>query len=90
MSKTSVAKGIKLNSFNDLFGANASDDEIIDIPLGELYAFCKHPFKVIEDEAMTRLVESIKKRVFYHQSLSVREKRVVMRLFLVIEGRMLL
>lgn len=50
MSKTSVAKGIKLNSFNDLFGANASDDEIIDIPLGELYAFCKHPFKVIEDE----------------------------------------
>lgn len=44
MSKTSVAKGIKLNSFNDLFGANASDDEIIDIPLGELYAFCKHPF----------------------------------------------
>ena len=62
MSKTSVAKGIKLNSFNDLFGANASDDEIIDIPLGELYAFCKHPFKVIEDEAMTRLVESIKKK----------------------------
>ena len=45
-----------------MFGANASDDEIIDIPLGELYAFCKHPFKVIEDEAMTRLVESIKKK----------------------------
>lgn len=40
MSKTSAAKGIKLNSFNDLFGANVSDDEIVDIPLGELYAFC--------------------------------------------------
>lgn len=62
MSKTSAAKGIKLNSFNDLFGANVSDDEIVDIPLGELYAFCKHPFKVIEDEAMTRLVDSIKKK----------------------------
>ncbi len=62
MSRPSVAKGIKLNSFNDLFDTDTSKEEIKDIPLQKLYAFKKHPFKVLDNAEMKQLVESIKEK----------------------------
>ena len=34
-------------------------EKVQDIPLSELYPFKNHPFKVIDDEAMQKTVESI-------------------------------
>ena len=64
MNKTNYASKIKLNSFDDLFGVNdpikGAATEIKEIPLGELYEFKGHPFRVIDDENMEELVASIK------------------------------
>ena len=63
MSKTGSAAKVKLNSFDDLFGASdmtAGTDQVQEIPLSELYEFRGHPFKVLDDEKMQETVESIK------------------------------
>lgn len=63
MSKTGSASKVKLNSFDDLFGASdmtAGTDQVQEIPLSELYEFRGHPFKVLDDEKMQETVESIK------------------------------
>jgi len=62
MSKSSVAKGIKLNSFDDLFGAETPKDGIIEVPIKELHAFSQHPFKVLDNEEMDELVKSVKEK----------------------------
>ena len=52
MSKTGSAAKVKLNSFDDLFGASdmsAGTDQVQEIPLSELYEFKGHPFKVLDD-----------------------------------------
>ncbi len=54
-----AAERIKLNSFDSLFG-NANTETKTEIRLDELYPFKDHPFKVIDDEKMEELVESIK------------------------------
>lgn len=51
MSKTGSAAKVKLNSFDDLFGASdmtAGTDQVQEIPLSELYEFKGHPFKVLD------------------------------------------
>lgn len=64
MSKVGSAMKVKLNSFDDLFGANApaaSDhDQIINVALSELHTFQNHPFKVNDDKEMEELAESIR------------------------------
>lgn len=53
---------IEIQSFEDLFSggdAPASDKEILDIPLYELFPFQNHPFKVLDDEVMQKTVECI-------------------------------
>ena len=55
---------ISLSSYDDIFEtdesrAEAQLERIRKIPLGELVPFKDHPFKVVEDEAMLRTVESI-------------------------------
>ena len=63
MSKAGSAAKVKLNSFDDLFGASdmtAGTDQVQEIPLSELYEFRGHPFKVLDDEKMQETVESIK------------------------------
>lgn len=63
MSKAGSAAKVKLNSFDDLFGASdmtAGTDQVQEIPLSELYEFKGHPFKVLDDEKMQETVESIK------------------------------
>ncbi|MFI3212726.1 MAG: ParB/RepB/Spo0J family partition protein [Eubacteriales bacterium] len=58
-------KKINLASVDDIFSTEESrvDNEkenIVDIPLNELYPFANHPFKVIDNEAMLDTVESIR------------------------------
>ena len=66
--KSSASK-IKLESYGNLFGKSElptlqrvvdDTEQVVEIPLAKLYTFEKHPFKVIDDEKMDELVESIK------------------------------
>ncbi len=70
MSKRGFGDKIKLSSYDDMFGfgegegnadAIKGDAQIVDIPLSELHTFGNHPFRVIDDENMEEMVESIKK-----------------------------
>ena len=62
MPKNSV--NVSLNSYDDIFSTEESRQEeqreqVQQIPIGELYSFKDHPFKVLDDEAMQRTVESV-------------------------------
>lgn len=58
---------IQINTFDDLFQASgapavpASEKEVQEIPLAELFTFKNHPFKVLDNEEMWETVESIEK-----------------------------
>ena len=60
----SSAKNIQMTSFDDLFqssGNNGSDGEKVqETALTDLFPFRDHPFKVLDDEAMSDMVESVK------------------------------
>lgn len=59
MSKAGSAAKVKLNSFDDLFGASdmtAGTDQVQEIPLSDLYEFRGHPFKMLDDEKMQETV----------------------------------
>ena len=71
MSKRGLGEKIKLSSYDDMFGtedmaganvaaATVSDGQIVELPLSELYMFENHPFRVVDDENMDEMVESIK------------------------------
>ncbi len=56
---------ISLSSYDDIFSTEESRtdqaaEKVQDIPLSELHPFKNHPFKVVDDEAMMKTVESIK------------------------------
>lgn len=53
-----AVKNIKLNSFEDLFGSDKSST--IEINITDLQDFQNHPFKVLDDDDMKKLIESIK------------------------------
>ena len=55
---------ISLSSYDDIFSteesrADQSAEKVQEIPLSELHPFKDHPFKVLDDEAMQKTVESI-------------------------------
>jgi len=60
----SSAKNIRMTSYDDLFSvdspAEGSGEKVQEIALGELFPFKGHPFKVLDDEAMGEMVESVK------------------------------
>ena len=63
MSKIGSAAKVKLNSFDDLFGTDqpqAGTEQVQEIVLSELHEFKGHPFKVLDDEKMQDLVESVR------------------------------
>ena len=68
MSKRGFGDKIKLSSYDDMFGVESSESvdaikgeaQIVDIPLPELHTFENHPFRVVDDESMEEMVESIK------------------------------
>ena len=56
---------ISLSSYDDIFSteesrADQAAEKIQEIPLSELHPFKDHPFKVLDDEAMQKTVESIR------------------------------
>jgi len=64
LAKSSI-RNRKLESVDDLFGTEEtrSDDrreKVLDIPLSEISDFPDHPFRVLKDEAMQRMSESVK------------------------------
>lgn len=58
------AEKIKLTSFDDLFGGKPQqepgENQVVSIPLAEIHSFPNHPFRVMDDEEMAALSESIK------------------------------
>ena len=50
---------VSLSSYDDIFGSEETYERVQEIPLEELHPFKNHPFKVIDDEAMLRTVESV-------------------------------
>ena len=63
-AKSGSAAKIKMESFDDLFGGNAAQEngteQIINAPLSELHTFKDHPFRVEDDEKMEETTESIR------------------------------
>ena len=63
-TKAGSAAKIKMESFDDLFGGNAAQEngaeQIINAPLAELYTFKDHPFRVADVEKMEETAESIR------------------------------
>lgn len=54
---------VSLKSVDDLFSTQEERDtteHVQEIPLSELFPFKDHPFKILDDEAMQKTVESIK------------------------------
>lgn len=57
-------RNISLASYEDIFSTEesrreAAQERVREIPLSELHPFKGHPFKVVDDEAMMKTVESI-------------------------------
>lgn len=58
------ANKIKFTSYDELFGekekGETGENQVIQIPLKEIHTFKNHPFRVVDDEKMFEMVESIK------------------------------
>ena len=64
MPKSSV--NASLSSYDDIFSTEESRQEeqreqVQQIPIGELFPFKNHPFKVLDDDSMSDTVESVKR-----------------------------
>lgn len=56
---------VQLTSLDDLFTTQEQRDDalrekVIDIPLNEIHDFPDHPFRVVQDDAMNEMAESVK------------------------------
>lgn len=70
MSSKGLSNRIKLSSYDDMFSAEndgnttaeakSVEGQIVEIPLSELHTFENHPFRVVDDENMEEMVESVK------------------------------
>lgn len=70
MSSKGLSNRIKLSSYDDMFSvendgnaiaeAKLVEGQIVEIPLSELHTFENHPFRVVDDENMEEMVESVK------------------------------
>ena len=56
----SIKGKLNINSFTDY--VDGEDQVIEEVPLEDLYPFKDHPYRVVDDEKMTELVESIKRK----------------------------
>ena len=57
--KTRSGEKIKLASIEELLGV-VNEESAIDIEIAKIHSFKSHPFKVLDDERMQELVESVK------------------------------
>ena len=65
MARRNYGEKIKLTTYDDMFGAEEVEmashkDQILEVPLSELHSFAGHPFKVLDDEKMEEMIESVK------------------------------
>jgi len=56
---------VALNSYDDIFGTDqtreeAAREKILQLNVSELHPFTNHPFKVLDDESMQKMVDSIR------------------------------
>lgn len=87
MNKPKVQKKpIKFDSYEALLGLENIDDDsyghsvqssypILEINLDELKEFPEHPFKVLDDEQMSELVESISEYGLFHPGLAIKDPK---------------
>ena len=64
MPKNQTVGNLALADYDDIFGTPAiqpKGEQAVEVPLTDLYPPEFHPFNVFDDEAMTRLVRSVKK-----------------------------
>lgn len=57
--KERVGQRIKLTSYEELLGVG-NEESAVDVNIRDIHSFENHPFKVVDDEKMEELVESIK------------------------------
>ena len=57
--KSKSADKIKMPSIDELLGVSG-EESATDIEISRIYSFANHPFKVLDDDKMDDLVESIK------------------------------
>ena len=57
-----TASNIKFHDIDDLFGIpkESEDGKIAEVPLQDLHAYHNHPFRVLDDEKMEEMADSIK------------------------------
>ena len=65
--------GFDLKSFDELFGIDSENSNYLEIPLEEIDDFPNHPFKVIDNDDMLLLADSIKENGVINPAI-VREK----------------
>lgn len=57
--KNRSSEKIKLTSINELLGV-VNEESAMEIEISQIHSFEDHPFKVMDDEKMNELVESIR------------------------------
>ena len=61
-TKGKLPSSIKLQTYDDLFGDTTGSDSAIEGYIKELHDFRNHPFRVVDDEEMQDLIQSIKEK----------------------------
>ena len=60
-AKRGLPERVQLKNLDALFGIDQDQTgQVMDVPISELFPFKNHPFKVIDDEKMEQLVESVR------------------------------
>ena len=58
--KERIGQKIKLTSYEELLGVG-NEESAVDVSIKDIHSFENHPFKVLDDDKMQELIESIKK-----------------------------
>ncbi|GHU56877.1 hypothetical protein AGMMS49975_21070 [Clostridia bacterium] len=58
-------KNLNLKPYDDIFNteesrADMAREKIVEVAVGELHTFANHPFKILDDDAMQNIVESVR------------------------------
>ena len=62
MANDGIKGKMEVRPYKDLFGAKSGRERVVEIDLSELHEFKNHPFRVVDDEKMQELAESIKEK----------------------------
>ena len=60
-AKKPLPDRVQLKNLDSLFGIDQEQTgQVLDVPIGELFPFQNHPFKVLDDDKMAQTVESVR------------------------------